>query len=85
MNDNHIHEIVLRIVGEVPYYAECEIVRCYNCCYGELKYGLINCHGKLAAPWDYYNDEPNETLVNPDGFCAWGVKRDTQEFLYNSG
>lgn len=49
------------------------IVRCKDCRYGhEAESGMLNCTGPLTTIWDYYNDDFNENLVEPDGFCKWG-------------
>ena len=29
------------------------------------------------SQWDYYDDEQGMWLVEPDGFCAWGRKRES--------
>ena len=56
------------------------IVRCRDCKQGvEAHYKgktIIDCHGPLVQTWDYWQDEPLVNEVNPDGFCAWGERRD---------
>lgn len=60
-----------------------EIVRCRDCKHGhevtwpaksQIPQDYLNCSGYLVAIWDYYNDEPKDNPVPPDGFCAWGAK-----------
>ena len=61
-----------------------EITRCRDCKHafpmydedGNKMANLLDCYGKLTSPWDYYNDEPQDNPVEPDGFCAWGERRD---------
>lgn len=62
-----------------------EVVRCKDCKYASEVYwpensGIANdyldCHGELVEPWDYYYDEPKYNPVRPDGFCAWGKRRE---------
>lgn len=54
-----------------------EIVRCRDCEFAaEYTTGALRCIGYLVEPWDYYEDKPSEGVkVEPDGFCAWGVRR----------
>ena len=60
--------------------AEQPIVRCKDClCAVELLDGTLDCRGYLAETWDYYNDEPQQNIVTPDGFCAWGVRTERSE------
>lgn len=53
-----------------------EVVRCrdckYTCAYGDG----IECLGPLVQTWDYHNDQPLHNPVPPNGFCAWGERRD---------
>lgn len=70
-------EIVIKIAGEKPEWAECEIVRCRNC---NNYYEADNYHPQgnyTSHCCRYFGTYSNE--VTPNGFCAWGVKRDTQE------
>ena len=62
-----------------------EVVRCRDCKFSrEVEWpewmnvpsDYLDCHGELVETWDYYNDEPNNNPVKPDGFCAWGTKTD---------
>lgn len=64
------------------YHGE-EIVRCRDCKFShEVEWpewmnvpsDYLDCCGELVEAWDYYNDEPNNNPVKPDGFCAWGEK-----------
>lgn len=67
------------------WYIESEpIVRCRDCKHGHevtwpVQSGIpsdyLNCSGYLVETWDYYNDEPKDNPVPPDGFCAWGERR----------
>ena len=60
-----------------------EIVRCRDCRFayplfdeeGDEIQNLFDCHGKLTTSWDFYNDEPQDNPVEPDGFCKWGERR----------
>ena len=67
----------------VDLYAEhsgvrCErVVRCRDCQNAtECEDGTLDCHGALVQTWDYWNDEPLRNPVPPDGFCAWGVRKE---------
>lgn len=61
---------------EMDWTPKEKIVRCRDCerAY-EVDGGMYDCLGKLTTEWDCYYDEPQQNLVEPDGFCAWGVKR----------
>ena len=53
-----------------------EVVRCRDC-----KHAVEHCDTekldcKHFSQWDYYEDEPGHWPVEPDGFCAWGERRD---------
>lgn len=53
-----------------------KVVRCRDCRYAiDLCDGTIDCTGPLTTGWDYYNDEPQQNIVEPDGFCAWGERK----------
>ena len=60
-------------------YATCakeRIVRCRDC-----KHAVEHCDTEKLdcthfSQWDYYEDEPGHWPVEPDGFCAWGERRD---------
>lgn len=61
------------------------IVRCRDCKHGhrvtwpvqsQIPPDYLNCSGYLVDTWDYYNDEPKDNPVPPDGFCAWGKRRE---------
>ena len=62
-----------------------EIVRCRDCRFGSeadwpegsgIPSDYLDCHGELVETWDYYDDEPKYNPVKPDGFCAWGERRE---------
>lgn len=62
------------------------IVRCRDCKYADISYthaavtGELHCYGYLVEPWDWYNDEPSDGVeVNPDGYCAWGERKERIE------
>ena len=69
--------------GNVPCEVREPIVRCRDCANsfafdeGSDEYsafpGKIDC--MHFAQWDYYDDAPGHWPVEPDGFCAWGVRR----------
>ena len=58
------------------------IVRCRDCKYARRMYDedgngipdMLDCYGRLTTSWDYYNDEPQDNPVEPDGYCAWGER-----------
>ncbi len=55
------------------------IVRCRDCKHAYKANGdKLNCTGPLTTGWDYYNDEPQKNLVDPDGFCSLGERRDDE-------
>ena len=60
-----------------------EIVRCRDCKNAfRLDEGwAIDFPGKFNcirySQWDYYDDEQGMWLVELDGFCAWGRKRES--------
>ena len=62
-----------------------EIVRCRDCkhsyeatwpAWSNIPHDYLDCCGELVETWDYYNDQPNMNPVKPDGFCAWGERRE---------
>lgn len=62
-----------------------EIVRCRDCKHGHEVYwpanfgipsDYLDCTGPLVTTWDEYHDVPKDNPVRPDGFCAWGERRD---------
>ena len=54
-----------------------EIVRCCDCDYAyEAEGGMYDCLGPLTTSWDYYNDEPQQNLVPPNGFCFHGKRKE---------
>lgn len=75
----------VRISGatmQFPEYIDMnqEIIRCRDCKHGyEVEGGMYDCLGKLTTKWDYYNDEPQQNLVEPDGFCAWAERNEVKE------
>lgn len=68
---------VLRVLEE--QYGFVNPVRCRDCEHGQRAHywgrTIIDCHGALVQTWDYWQDEPLVNEVEPDGFCAWGVRR----------
>lgn len=52
------------------------IVRCRDCKHTAPYGDGIECLGPLVQTWDYYNDEPLDNPVQPDGFCAWGERKE---------
>lgn len=61
------------------------IVRCRDCKYAhpvfwpardDVPDDWVDCIGPLVETWDYYDDEPKDNPVRPDGFCAWGERRE---------
>ena len=62
-----------------------EIVRCRDCKHGHeviwppswgIPADYLDCNGELVETWDYYSDEAKLNPVKPNGFCAWGDRRD---------
>ena len=53
--------IIISRQGKTPHWTE--IVRCRDC-----KHYTTNIHGS-------YCKKSITTLSNPDGFCAWGVRK----------
>lgn len=61
-------------------FAREKITRCRDCRFAaELVNGMYDCQGELTESWDYYNDEPKQNQVPPDGFCCWGEPREGGE------
>lgn len=67
------------------------IIRCKNCKYGyqynwstesKIPSDYLDCHGKLVTKWDYHNDKPQHTPVEPNGFCKWGVPKSKQFYTF---
>ena len=68
------------------WYVESEpVVRCRDCSFAyrvfwpescDVPEEFLNCHGPLVAHWDYEQDEPAKNPVEPDGYCAWGERRE---------
>lgn len=62
-----------------------EVVRCRDCEHGfelngygkenESYRGMFDC--MHFSQWDYYDDVPGVWPVEPDGFCAWGVRSES--------
>ena len=72
------------ITGEVRE----EVVRCRDCKHSHAGFwpadsgvpdDWLDCTGPLVETWDYYDDEPKDNPVRPDGFCAWGERRGDME------
>ena len=72
-------------MGNMPCERREEVVRCRDCKNAfELEGGwAIDFPGKFNcsryAQWDYYDDEPGVWLVEPDGFCAWGRRKEVSD------
>lgn len=67
-------------MGNMPCERREEIVRCRDCKNAfRLDEGwaidFLNCI--RYSQWDYYDDEQGMWLVEPDGFCAWGRRRES--------
>lgn len=65
-----------------------EIVRCRDCRHAfeviwpvqsNIPSDYLDCTGELVECWDYYNDEPKDNPVPPNGFCAWGERKSDAE------
>lgn len=48
------------------------VIECRNCKHAEELCATEKLNCMHFAQWDYYLDEPEQWLVEPDGFCAWG-------------
>lgn len=55
-----------------------KVVRCKDCKLTAPYGDGIECCGPLVQTWDYFNDEPMHNPVEPDGFCKWGVRRESE-------
>lgn len=64
-----------------------EIVRCRDCKHGhevnwpvflEIPSDYLDCTGPLVTTWDEYHDAPKDNPVSPDGFCAWGERKNDE-------
>lgn len=62
-----------------------EVVRCRDCKYADevtwpadyqVPPDYRDCGGPLVETWDYYNDEPKDNPVPPNGFCFCGERRE---------
>lgn len=71
------------VVIETLHYAF--VVPCRDCKHGhetywpaflEIPSDYLDCTGPLVKTWDEYHDVPKDNPVRPDGFCAWGERRD---------
>ncbi len=60
-------ELVIKIAGEKPEWAECEIVRCHDCKYVS--------RDDPKNKYCYRLAEYHEFSVEPNGFCAWGKRK----------
>lgn len=53
-----------------------ELVRCRDCANAHR----LGMSGTLVcshfAEWDYCNNEPGSCMVDPDGYCFWGERRE---------
>ena len=47
-----------------------EVVRCRNCKYFQVDKDPID------PGWPWVCEDCGRDMLNPDGFCAWGEKRD---------
>lgn len=61
------------------------VVRCRDCQHAfkvtwpnqsKVPPGYLDCQGELVETWDYYADEPKCNPVPPDGYCAWGERKE---------
>lgn len=67
------------------WYVESEpITRCRDCKHSnevtwpvqyQVPQDYLDCNGPLVETWDYWNDEPKDNPVPPDGFCFYGERR----------
>lgn len=63
------------IMGGMPCERREKVVRCRDCGRAYRRGGGVYCSCFLQ--WGS-NDKPAPLLVNPDGFCAWGERKDGQ-------
>lgn len=72
--ENWEQEVESSVLSRLGYV---RVVRCRDCANAtECEDGTLDCHGRLVQTWDYWNDEPLRNPVPPDGFCAWGKRRE---------
>ena len=73
-------------MATIPYLRE-EIVRCRDCKHSnevmwpanyQVPPDYLDCGGPLVETWDYYNDQPKDNPVPPNGFCFHGERRDDE-------
>lgn len=71
--------------GWIPGEQREEIVRCRDCKYADevmwpisskVSPDYLDCNSPLVETWDYYNDEPKDNPVPPNGFCFHGERRE---------
>ena len=68
-----------RAADTLAMYGYVKVVRCRDCEHAhEVDGGMYDCLGKLTTEWDYYYDEPQQNLVEPDGFCAWAKRKEAE-------
>lgn len=65
-----------------------KVVRCRDCKYADeviwptsskVPPDYLDCNSPLVETWDYYNDEPKDNPVPPNGFCFHGERRRDDE------
>ena len=70
---------------QLAEYDYVKVVRCRDCKHAnevtwpassKVPPDYLDCGGPLVETWDYYNDEPKDNPVPPNGFCFYGERRD---------
>lgn len=81
----YIVELTAKLYTDLRFKRREEIVRCGDCKYADevtwpasskVPPDYLDCGGPLVETWDYYNDEPKDNHVPPNGFCFCGERRD---------
>ena len=69
-------EIVIKIAGEKPEWAECEIVRCKDCKFFTIPNALECGVNIRLIDLPICNFWGNGCITETNGFCAWGELRE---------
>lgn len=82
----YIVDLTPKLYTDLRFKRGEEIVRCRDCKHAhpvfwperdDVPDDWVDCTGPLVETWDYYDDEPKDNPVKPDGFCAWGERRES--------
>jgi len=64
------NEIIVQKKGHVIQFTGEEIVRCRDCIYYKLDPDPID------PGWPMMCERTGDDMIEPDGFCSWGERRD---------